>query len=106
MKKTKTKTKTVIHPYRAELRFDERLSARLSSYPERTVHEDRSVIIVDVNNPYFLVNDVWNVSFIGEIQQFWKWRRIIKALTKNVHFRINSLTVNLEAKYYMVPRAI
>lgn len=93
------KTKTVIHPYRAELRFHERLEQELSSYPEKTIHTDGSVVIEDVNNPYFLVNDKWNIDFIGEIKQFKQIAENYKHSTKNIHFRINSFTVNLEAKY-------
>ncbi|MDQ0116742.1 uncharacterized protein involved in tolerance to divalent cations [Paenibacillus harenae] len=93
------KTKTVIHPYREELRFHERLEQELSTYPEKTIHTDGSVVVEHVNNPYFLVNDKWNIDFIGEIKQFKMIAENYEHSTKNIHFRIKSITVNLEAKY-------
>ncbi len=53
-----------------------------------------------VNNPYFLVNDKWNVDFIGDIKQFKKLAENYNHSTQNIHFRIKSSTVNLEAKYF------
>lgn len=48
----------------------------------------------------FLVNDKWNVDFIGDIKQFKKLAENYNHSTQNIHFRIKSSTVNLEAKYF------
>jgi hypothetical protein len=92
--------KAILRTYRGELSFHQRLEQKLSTYPEKTIHTDGSVIVEHVNNPYFLVNDKWNVDFIGEIKQFNKIAENYKHSTQNIHFRIKSSTVNLEVKYF------
>lgn len=77
----------------------ERLKQELSIFPEKTIRDDGSVSIEQINSPYFLVNDKWNVGFIGEINQFKKMAENYKASNQNVHFQIASPMVNLEVKY-------
>lgn len=92
--------KISLRTYREELSFHERLEQELSVYPEKTIHTDGSINVKHVNNPYFLVNDKWNVDFIGDIKQFKKLAENYNHSTQNIHFRIKSSTVNLEAKYF------
>jgi hypothetical protein len=82
-----------------QLGFHERLQHEMSSYPVRTVHEDSAVTIQHVKDPYFLVQAVWNVSFLETIPQFLEMAENYKGTNRNVHFRIDSPTVNLEVKY-------
>ncbi|EJS68127.1 transposase [Bacillus cereus] len=82
-----------------EIGFHEGLQVELSTYPEKTVHEDGSVSIKQVNNPYFLVNDKWNINFLGEIKQFEEVVENYNYSTKSVHFRFNNPSINLEVKY-------
>lgn len=42
----------------------------------------------------------WNVDFIGDIKQFKKLAENYNHSTQNIHFKIKSSTVNLEAKYF------
>lgn len=83
-----------------EIGFHEGLQRELSTYPEKTVNKDRSVTIEQINNPYFLINDKWNIYFLGEINQF---KEVIEnyksSYTKNIHFRLNNPLLNLEVKY-------
>lgn len=82
-----------------EISFHERLQQELSSYLEKMIHEDGSVTTNVIENPYFLENDVWNVNILGEIPQFQEQWLNYKFSIKNLYFRVNSPTVNLEIKY-------
>lgn len=72
----------ILSTYRGELSFHQRLEQELSTYPEKTIHADGSVMVEHINNPYFLVNDKWNINFIGEIKHFKRWWRIISTQLK------------------------
>lgn len=82
-----------------QLGFHERLQQELSTYTEKIVHEDGSITTNVVQNPYFLVNDTWNVNVIGTIPNFKKQFLNYKATNKNIQFEVKSPTVNLEIKY-------
>lgn len=85
-----------------ELGFHERLQQELSIYPMKTIQSDGSVTIHHVKDPYFLINDVWNIAFLENIPQFKKMVEdfnVKKNTKRNVHFEFNSPNVNLEAKY-------
>ncbi|AJH20585.1 MULTISPECIES: tyrosine-type recombinase/integrase [Bacillus cereus group] len=79
--------------------FHERLQKELSTYPEKTVNEDRSVTIEQVNNSYFLVNDKWKIDFLGEISQFEEVVENYNSSNKSIHFQLNNPSLNLEVKY-------
>ncbi|MBT2618970.1 MULTISPECIES: hypothetical protein [unclassified Bacillus (in: firmicutes)] len=79
--------------------FHEDLKNILSIFPEKTIHEDGSVTVAQVNNPYFLVNDKWNIHFIGEIKQFEELVSNYNYANKNIFFRFTNPTINLEVKY-------
>ena len=87
-----------------ELGFHERLQQKLSTYPEKTVHKDGTVTIEQVNNPYFLINDKWNINFLGEIKQFEEMVATYKYSSKNVAFQFMNPNVNLEVKYVFYQR--
>ncbi|OFD79312.1 MULTISPECIES: tyrosine-type recombinase/integrase [Bacillus cereus group] len=82
-----------------EVNFHERLKYELSSYMEKIIQPDGSVTTNHVKEPYFLINDSWNIEFLESIPQFRKMADNYKGKRRNVHFRINSPTVNLEIKY-------
>ena len=82
-----------------EVNFHERLKYELSSYMEKIIQPDGSVTTNHVKEPYFLINDSWNIEFLESIPQFRKMVDNYKGKRRNVHFRINSPTVNLEIKY-------
>ncbi|WP_017152380.1 tyrosine-type recombinase/integrase [Bacillus bingmayongensis] len=82
-----------------EIGFHEGLQRELSTYPEKTVHEDGSVSIEQVTNPYFLVNDKWNINVVGEIKQFEEVVAHYNYSSKNIYFRLNNPSLNLEVKY-------
>ncbi|RAN88014.1 transposase [Bacillus sp. SRB_28] len=82
-----------------EIGLQEGLQRELSTYLEKTVHEDGSVSIEQVNNPYFLVNDKWNINVIGEIKQFEEVMANYNYTSKNIHFRFSNPSINLEVKY-------
>ncbi len=82
-----------------EMSFHEKLQQELSSYPEKMIHEDRSVTTKVIENPYFLENDVWNVNVVGKITQFQEERAAYKDRKMNVYFKVMSPTVSLEIKY-------
>ncbi|WP_033796100.1 tyrosine-type recombinase/integrase [Bacillus pseudomycoides] len=82
-----------------KVNFHERLKYELSSYIEKTIQSDGSVTTNRVENPYFLMNNNWNIKFLESIPQFRKMADNYKGKRRNVPFRINSPTVNLEIKY-------
>ncbi|MDD1505402.1 tyrosine-type recombinase/integrase [Lysinibacillus sp. CNPSo 3705] len=82
-----------------EIGFHEGLEKELSTYFEKTIHEDGSVLVEQVSNPYFLVNDKWKINDIGEIKQFKEVVENHKHSNQNVHFRFNNPLLNLEVKY-------
>lgn len=79
--------------------FHEGLQRELSTYFEKNIQEDGSVSIEQVNNPYFLINNKWNIDVIGEIKQFKEVVANYKYSNKNIHFRFNNPSINLEMKY-------
>lgn len=82
-----------------EIGFHESLQKELSTYPKKTVNKDGSVTLEQVKNSYFLVNDKWNINFLGEIKQFEEMATNYKYSNKNIHFHFNNPTINLEVKY-------
>uniref|UniRef100_UPI00402A92D3 tyrosine-type recombinase/integrase n=1 Tax=Bacillus sp. DX2.2 TaxID=3073452 RepID=UPI00402A92D3 len=79
--------------------FHEDLKTVLSTFPEKTIHEDGSVTVVQVNNPYFLMNNKWNIHFISKIKQFEELVSNYNYANKNIYFRFTNPTINLEVKY-------
>jgi integrase len=82
-----------------ELGFHERLQQKLSCYPVKTIHEDGSVTTQQVKDPYFLINDSWNVGFVGDIKHFVEMMGNYKETAQNIYFRLANPMVNLEVKY-------
>lgn len=88
-----------INTHIEEVDFHETLQKKLSTFPEKIVNQDGSVTINEINNPYFFVNDKWNINFLGKIKYFEEVVASYKYSTKNVHFRFNNPMVNLEVKF-------
>lgn len=61
-----------------EVNFHERLKYELSSYIEKTIQSDGSVTTNRVDNPYFLMNNNWNIKFLKVSLNFGKWRIITR----------------------------
>ena len=76
-----------------------RIKLELSSYPEKTIHKDGSVSTERLNNPYFLVNDNWNIVFLAGIKQFEEMGKVFNDSHKNIYFYMKSPTIKLEVKY-------
>lgn len=91
--------KQVQHINLEELGLHEHLQHELASYPAKIVGPDGSVTVQKVQTSYFLVNDTWNLDILETIPQFTELSEDYKGRTRNVHFAINSLSVNLEVKY-------
>jgi len=91
--------KQIRYEHIKETGFHEGLQRELSTFPEKTVHDDGSVTIERISNPYFLVNDTWNVGFLGEIKQFEELFVKYKAASKNFNFTLNNPSINIEVKY-------
>ncbi|HGP3676977.1 MULTISPECIES: tyrosine-type recombinase/integrase [Bacillus cereus group] len=82
-----------------EIGFHEGIQRELSTYPEKTVHEDGSVSIEQIKTPYFLVNDEWNINVVGEIKQFEEVVANFTYPNKNIRFRLSNPSINLEVRY-------
>lgn len=79
--------------------FHERLRRELSTYTEKIINEDGSVTTNIVQNPYFLVNDTWNINIVGNIPNFKKHFLEYTRGRKNIQFAINNPYIRLEIKY-------
>ncbi|HDR6247077.1 TPA: tyrosine-type recombinase/integrase [Bacillus cereus] len=87
--------------------FHERLQQELLTYPEKTIHEDGSVVIQQIQDPYFLINDMWDVERVGQIKQFSDSLQkyiSLKSKFNNISFSFKSPSVNLEVKYIFYQR--
>lgn len=82
-----------------KLGFYKRLQQELSTYTEKIIHEDGSVTKNIVKDPYFFVNNTWNVSYIGTIPNFSEQITNYRYLNKNIRFESVSPSINLELKY-------
>ncbi|EDZ57029.1 transposition regulatory protein TnpB [Bacillus cereus H3081.97] len=91
--------KQIRNTHKENLGFHEGLQRELSIYPQKTVHKDGSITIEQIYNPYFLVNDKWNISFFRKIKQFEKTIADYNCSSRNIHFRFTNPTINLEVKF-------
>ncbi|PHG05149.1 tyrosine-type recombinase/integrase [Bacillus toyonensis] len=91
--------KQIKNVQKENINFHEGLQQEISIYKEKLIHADGSVSIEQVNNPYFLVNDKWNINFISGIKQFEEVIANRNFPTKSVCFRFCNPSINLEVKY-------
>lgn len=60
--------------YKSDIQVDkiiyEQIRQDMSSYPNKTIHEDGSVTVRQVNSSYFLINDRWHLDKMYAIRQF------------------------------------
>lgn len=82
-----------------QLGFHEKLQHELSRYPMKTIQDNGSVTVRHIKDPYFLVNNIWNIEFLKSIPQFKEMAEHYNKRRPNMYFQINSPTVNLEVKY-------
>ncbi len=79
--------------------YHQRIVDTLSSYTEKIVNDDRTVTYKIINDNYFLINDDWNISFIGNIEQFKSQYANFQYATKNIKFDVGNINMRREAKY-------
>jgi integrase len=82
-----------------ELSFHERLQFEMSTYSQKIINDNGTVTQNVVDDPYFLMNDTWSIDYVGRITNFNKQYSSYNQSTKNINFKMKSLTVNLEIKY-------
>ncbi|MED2749703.1 tyrosine-type recombinase/integrase [Bacillus thuringiensis] len=89
-----------------EIRLHEQLQQELLTYLEKSIHEDGSVTIEQVQDPYFLINDKWNVERLGEIKQFHELVSNYMNLKRprKICFSFANSSINLEVKYIFYRR--
>ncbi|MFC3882396.1 transposase [Bacillus songklensis] len=90
---------TMYKPNTENLNFHEKIQKELSSYIEKAINENGSVAERVVENSYFLMNDTWNINFIGSIENFKEQYDNHRCNYKNLRFFTNNPSVNLEFKY-------
>ena len=81
-----------------ELEFRE-IQQELSTYTEKNINKNGTITTNVVKDSYFLVNDIWNIDFIGRIANFKNLYSNYKYSTKNIRFETNNPTINMEFKY-------
>lgn len=84
--------------------FREGLQQELTTYPEKIVNKDGTVTVNQIKNAYFLINDTWNLDFLGEIKQFKKAVENYDQHYKNIKFQFSNPKINLEVKYVFYHR--
>ncbi|MFR6471194.1 MAG: tyrosine-type recombinase/integrase [Turicibacter sanguinis] len=72
---------------------------KLKSYPEKTVHPDGTVTTEYIETTYFLENDIWDVDFFFEINQFQSHEAEYNRKRKKFHFTIENESLKIEFKY-------
>ncbi|MBT2681807.1 tyrosine-type recombinase/integrase [Bacillus sp. ISL-35] len=82
----------------------DQIRKELSTYMERTIEIDGSVTYKVVNDPYFLVNDHWDIRFIGNINNFKDQLENYYYRKNIIRFEIENPRVNLELKYLWYKR--
>lgn len=79
--------------------YMQRIIDTLSSYTEKFVNEDGSVIYKNVKTTYFLNNNKWHIDFFGNIEQFKEQYEKYKYPNKNIAFNFNNSNINNEIKF-------
>lgn len=79
--------------------YMQRIIDTLSSYTEKFVNEDGSVIYKNIKTTYFLDNNKWHIDFYGNIQQFKEQYEKFKYSNKNIAFNFKNPNVNNEIKF-------
>ncbi|MEV5113041.1 tyrosine-type recombinase/integrase [Peribacillus frigoritolerans] len=77
------------------------ITSTLSSYEVKDISPDGKVTRRVVNDDYFLVNDAWNVSDIGQIPNFKEQFKKYKGTRKNVKFSIKNHNIVIELKFVL-----
>ncbi|HDR7001344.1 TPA: tyrosine-type recombinase/integrase [Bacillus cereus] len=75
------------------------ITSTLSSYEVKEISSDGKVTKKLVEDDYFLINDVWNVSDIGRISNFAEQYKRYKAAGRYMKFSSENPTVFLELKF-------
>ncbi|HEF1903629.1 TPA: tyrosine-type recombinase/integrase [Bacillus cereus] len=92
--------KNIKQPIIEKLSFHERLKLEISTYTEKSFNEDGSIAANKVQNPYFLVNNQWDICFIGTIENFKEqYKNGLKKIPKSINFNIKNERVRLELKF-------
>jgi len=78
----------------------DQMERELSSYKERWVDENGIVRENIINNPYFLINDVWNIHFLESIEHFKEGISNRNFNRQNIYFMFESPKIKIEMKYY------
>ncbi|MFE4525033.1 hypothetical protein ACFRCQ_23495 [Cytobacillus firmus] len=82
----------------------DQIRKELSTYREKTVEIDGSVTYKVVNDPYFLVNDHWDIRYIGNINNFKDQLERYYYRKNIIRFEIDNPQVNIELKYLWYKR--
>lgn len=90
--------------YKTVTEYQQKIIHTLSSYKERFIDTDGSVIYKVVKTTYFLDNDKWDIDFFGNIEQFKRKYENYTRPNKTISFRFNNLNINTEIKYIFYNR--
>lgn len=77
------------------------MEKELSTYKERWIDENGNAHERAINNQYFLINDVWNIHFLGAIENFREGILKRNFNRQNIYFLFESSKINLEMKYFV-----
>ncbi len=81
-----------------------KIKEELSSFVDVKINKDGSLTKQMIMNDYFLVNDKWNLDFIGSINNFKNQYANYKGKYKNLSFIFPNPSINLEIKYVIYHR--
>lgn len=82
--------------------YNKRIIDTLSNYTEKYVDGNSTVTYKTVKDNYFLINSEWNISFIGDIEQFKAKYATFQYTTKNIKLNFcSNHKLELEIKYIL-----
>lgn len=84
--------------------FHKCIEENLSTFPEKTVHGNGRVTIKQIEDTYFLEKNQWHIDYFVSIKQFADSMASFATTRKNINFRFNNPTLNLEMKHVFFRR--
>ncbi|MCA1202185.1 tyrosine-type recombinase/integrase [Priestia flexa] len=75
------------------------ITSTISSYEVKDISSEGKVVKRLVNDDYFLVNDIWNIDYIGQIPNFEETYKKYNYPRKNYYFLTENDSITLEIKF-------
>lgn len=83
------------------LKLNSKYVSALSFIPEKRIQPDKTVAAVMVPTDFFMVNDIWHISFFTNIEQLEGAAKVYQKVrdVHNIYFNLKNFHMNTELKY-------